>query len=113
MTLNAAGPYADVQHMPGRLYYSQSWSCPTGNGSTVGSDFFWARARSTRLKPHCTPLREWHVIAGYPGKAVATLDYKAPAALSRSGDILIAGPDAGGASPRSLARRGRSIPPST
>jgi hypothetical protein len=78
VTLQSSGPAAVVQSLPSRLYYTQSAKCAQGNGTNVTSLFSWTRTKRTRITPPCTPVSEWHLIAGYPGKPVATLDYKAP-----------------------------------
>lgn len=69
-------------HARGLLYYD-TWfiRCPNGAGGQItGGSPLWMRTPGTTLSPDCTPVSEWHVIAGWLNYPVATLDY-----LSRPG----------------------------
>jgi hypothetical protein len=80
LTLNEKSPRGLSARLQGpahgHLYFTQSVECSSGASISRISQFIWTRAKSTTIWSPCTAPSEWHLIAGYPGRPVGTLDYK-------------------------------------
>lgn len=63
----------------GPLRFIQSVHCPTNGGFEVVTHYDWQPADGTRITAGCSPLSEWHAIAGWLNQPVATIDYVPPA----------------------------------